>query len=134
MLSRADVVTGGRAAALWGGTFHSVANRILRHNAAAIGYPADFTILDAEDQRLLMTRFYHNLLSGMDKYESLKEAQRYVRDYAVTVEVKPDVRPAISAAAREEARKRRQAEKEYKTVQKYRDPYYWAGFILLDAR
>ena len=27
-----------------------------------------------------------------------------------------------------------QAEKEYKTVQKYRDPYYWAGFILLDAR
>lgn len=56
MLSRADVVTGGRAAALWGGTFHSVANRILRHNAAAIGYPADFTILDAEDQRLLMTR------------------------------------------------------------------------------
>ncbi len=90
--------------------------------------------VDDDATRLLMTRFYHNLLSGMSKYESLKEAQRYVRDYAVTVEVKPDVRPAISAAAREEARKRRQAEKEYKTVQKYRDPYYWAGFILLDAR
>lgn len=89
--------------------------------------------VDDDATRLLMTRFYHNLLSGMDKYESLKEAQRYVRDYTVTVEVTPDVRPAISAAAREEARKRRQEEKEYKKVQKYRDPYYWAGFILLDA-
>ena len=89
--------------------------------------------VDDDATRLLMTRFYHNLLSGMDKYESLKEAQRYVRDYTVTVEVTPDVRPAISAAAREEARKRRQEEKVYKTVQKYRDPYYWAGFILLDA-
>lgn len=89
--------------------------------------------VDDDATRLLMTCFYHNLLSGMGKYESLKEAQRYVRDYTVTVEVKPDVRPAISVAAREEARKRRQEEKEYKKVQKYRDPYYWAGFILLDA-
>ena len=89
--------------------------------------------VDDDATRLLMTRFYHNLLSGKGKYESLKETQRYVRDYTVTVEVKPDVRPAISVAARKEARKRRQEEKEYKTVQKYRDPYYWAGFILLDA-
>lgn len=36
-------------AALWGGTFHSIGNRILRRHADRIGYRRDFTILDRED-------------------------------------------------------------------------------------
>ncbi len=38
----------------WGGTFHSIANRILRSFATHVGYQPNFTILDEEDSRDLM--------------------------------------------------------------------------------
>ena len=56
MMTRADGVTGGRTAGMWGGTFHHIANRMLRSWADSLGYPRDFAILDAEDQRSLMGR------------------------------------------------------------------------------
>ncbi|MFH1430595.1 MAG: ATP-dependent helicase, partial [Candidatus Uhrbacteria bacterium] len=34
---------------LWGGTYHHVANRVLRRYAATLGYTSNFTILDEED-------------------------------------------------------------------------------------
>ncbi|HTK04175.1 MAG TPA: ATP-dependent helicase, partial [Candidatus Eisenbacteria bacterium] len=39
---------------VWGGTFHSIANRILRSFADRIGFTASFSILDDEDSRDLM--------------------------------------------------------------------------------
>lgn len=39
---------------LWSGTFHSVANRVLRQSGHKLGYPKDFTILDLEDGNTLM--------------------------------------------------------------------------------
>lgn len=39
---------------LWGGTFHSVGNRILRRHAAVLGYKSDFTIVDREDTEQLV--------------------------------------------------------------------------------
>lgn len=39
---------------LWSGTFHSIANRILRREAQQLGYREDFTILDSEDSGTLM--------------------------------------------------------------------------------
>ena len=39
---------------IWGGTFHSIANRILRAFADRIGFTASFSILDDEDSRDLM--------------------------------------------------------------------------------
>src|SRR6185295_5418959 len=39
---------------VWGGTFHSIANRLLRRHAASIGYESNFTILDAEDAKDLI--------------------------------------------------------------------------------
>lgn len=54
MLDRAESVTPGITSGLWGGTFHHVANRILRKYAPRIGYPNDFHILDADDQKTLM--------------------------------------------------------------------------------
>lgn len=89
--------------------------------------------VDDEATRLLMTQFYKNLTSGMSKYESLKLAQKYVREYEVEVEVKSDVRPSVSAHAKEQAHQNSSNEKNYKKVKKYQDPYYWAAFILLDA-
>lgn len=54
--------------------------------------------------QLLMTEFYKHYLSGQSKLESLMKAQEFVRNY------------------------------EDKDGNKlFEDPYYWAGFILLDA-
>ncbi len=39
---------------LWGGTFHSIGNRILRRHAAAVGLEPGFTILDRDDARDLV--------------------------------------------------------------------------------
>ncbi len=39
---------------LWGGTFHSVGNRILRRHGTALGYSSGFTIMDREDQKDLI--------------------------------------------------------------------------------
>src|SRR4051812_2635107 len=40
---------------LWGGTFHSIGNRILRQHAPLLGYQRDFTIMDREDAKHLIT-------------------------------------------------------------------------------
>lgn len=40
---------------LWGGTFHSVGNRILRRHAREIGWDLGFSILDREDQKELLS-------------------------------------------------------------------------------
>jgi DNA helicase-2/ATP-dependent DNA helicase PcrA len=34
---------------IFGGTFHSIGNRLLRRHATSLGYGSNFTILDAED-------------------------------------------------------------------------------------
>ncbi len=54
MLERVGLLTGMAAGQLWGGTFHSVANRLLRRYAERLGYLPGFTILDSDDQRALM--------------------------------------------------------------------------------
>ncbi len=54
MLERVGQLTGISARQLWGGTFHSVANRVLRYHAERLGYLPGFTILDGDDQRALM--------------------------------------------------------------------------------
>ncbi len=54
MLERVGQLTGMAAGQLWGGTFHSVANRVLRRHAERLGYLPGFTILDSDDQRALM--------------------------------------------------------------------------------
>src|SRR6266487_3436165 len=42
------------ASGLWGGTFHSVGNRILRRHGSALSYSSGFTIMDREDQKDLI--------------------------------------------------------------------------------
>ncbi len=55
MMRRVADLLGQELAALWGGTFHSIGNRILRQHADRLGYQRDFTILDREDTRHLIT-------------------------------------------------------------------------------
>jgi len=50
MLERVDALLPDRTAGLWGGTFHSVGNRMLRRFTQEAGYRPGFSILDREDQ------------------------------------------------------------------------------------
>lgn len=54
MLERARALVGPAVGGIWGGTFHHLANRILRRSADRLGYGRDYTILDGDDQRTLM--------------------------------------------------------------------------------
>jgi DNA helicase-2/ATP-dependent DNA helicase PcrA len=50
MLSRAGrLVSHTSTAKVWGGTFHAIANRLLRLHARALGLSPDFTVLDQAD-------------------------------------------------------------------------------------
>jgi DNA helicase-2/ATP-dependent DNA helicase PcrA len=50
MLERVASVVPCGADEIWGGTFHSIGNRILRRHAEAIGFRSGFSIMDREDQ------------------------------------------------------------------------------------
>ncbi len=56
MLDRAQSLVGEAVGGLWGGTFHHMANRMLRRHADALGYQLDYTILDQDDARTLVKR------------------------------------------------------------------------------
>ncbi len=54
MLDRVANLLPVDASGLWGGTFHSVGNRMLRRHGSALGYSSGFTIMDREDQKDLL--------------------------------------------------------------------------------
>src|SRR5437762_6201229 len=54
MMRRVADLLGGDFSALWGGTFHSIGNRILRRHADLLDYSRAFTILDREDAKDLI--------------------------------------------------------------------------------
>src|SRR5215211_5539266 len=54
MLDRVANLLPVDASGLWGGTFHSIGNRILRRHGSALGYSSGFSILDREDQKDLI--------------------------------------------------------------------------------
>ncbi len=55
MMRRVNDLLGQELNSLWGGTFHSIGNRILRTHAKLLGYERDFTIMDREDAKHLIT-------------------------------------------------------------------------------
>jgi len=64
MLHRAaNVIARGTSATgrVWGGTFHSIANRLLRTQVKAVGLRKDFTVLDQGDAENLMNLIRHDL-------------------------------------------------------------------------
>ena len=54
MLDRVANLLPVDASGLWGGTFHSIGNRMLRRHGRALGYASGFTIMDREDQKDLI--------------------------------------------------------------------------------
>ena len=55
MLRRVESLTGNQNVhRIWGGTFHRIANMMLRRHAVSIGFDSNFSILDSEDARDLI--------------------------------------------------------------------------------
>ncbi len=54
MLERVANLLPVDATGLWGGTFHSIGNRMLRRHGSALGYSNAFSIMDREDQKDLI--------------------------------------------------------------------------------
>ncbi len=49
MLGRVESLVKADVRRVWGGTFHSLANRLLRRHAVSLGYANNYSILDSED-------------------------------------------------------------------------------------
>ena len=64
MLSRVEVLVKQKTRSIWGGTFHHIANRILRMHGKRLGISPDFTILDREDAKDLLASCVHD--AGVD--------------------------------------------------------------------
>src|ERR1700742_104196 len=54
MLDRVASLLPNDITGLWGGTFHSVGNRLLRRHPEAAGFAPGFSIMDREDQQDLL--------------------------------------------------------------------------------
>jgi len=64
MLERVQALLPIETRRLWGGTFHSIGNRLLRKHADRMGLGPGFSIMDREDQKDLMDTVVTN--SGID--------------------------------------------------------------------
>ncbi len=67
MLDRVANLLPVDAGGIWGGTFHSIGNRMLRRHGSALGYNPGFTIMDREDQKDLINTVVAN--AGIDPKE-----------------------------------------------------------------
>jgi DNA helicase-2/ATP-dependent DNA helicase PcrA len=67
MLDRVSNLLPVDAAGIWGGTFHSIGNRMLRRHGSALGYSSGFSIMDREDQKDLIATVVAS--SGIDPKE-----------------------------------------------------------------
>ena len=54
MLGRVEMLTSVDIGRLWGGTFHHIANLMLRRNGHLLGYNSNYSIMDSEDSRQLI--------------------------------------------------------------------------------
>lgn len=61
MMERAAKLVGDRVGGIWGGTFHHMANRMLRRHAGRIGWPHDYSILDEDDARSIVRAVVRDL-------------------------------------------------------------------------
>jgi DNA helicase-2/ATP-dependent DNA helicase PcrA len=92
MVGRVELLLGVYPHGLWAGTFHSIANRILRSYGSNIGYGSNFSILDEEDANDLIKLCVKQLKidSTAKRFPSasvLKSIISYRRNAAITLQM-----------------------------------------------
>lgn len=82
MLDRVEQLVGRPPKGLCGGTFHSVANLILRKNAKVLGYTSSFGILDSDDQKKLIAQVFKDLNIPKESYIPKKKVIHSIISFA----------------------------------------------------
>jgi DNA helicase-2/ATP-dependent DNA helicase PcrA len=77
MRARVEALLGISAAAMWVGTFHGLAHRMLRQHYEAAGLPQNFQILDSDDQLRIVKRVVRQLDLDEARWPP-KQAQWYI--------------------------------------------------------
>jgi len=97
MMRRVADLLGQDLPSLWGGTFHSIGNRILRLHANLLGYERDFSIMDREDAKHLISTCLDE--SGIDvKGAGFPKAEVLAEIFSLAI----NTRKSISAILEEE--------------------------------
>ena len=79
MRARVEQLLEGPARAMWLGTFHGIAHRLLRMHWRDAGLPQNFQILDAEDQQRLVKRVVRELALDEQKWP-VRQAVAFIND------------------------------------------------------
>lgn len=96
MLERVGELTGSNASQLWGGTFHSVANRLLRRHAERLGYQPGFSIFDSDDQRALMRALVKQHAGKMGKNDRFPKPELLLSLLSLAVNTARDWEEVLS--------------------------------------
>src|ERR1700688_1620629 len=67
MVARVTTLLPQETRSIWGGTFHSIGNRLMRRHSREIGFQPGFTIMDREDSEDLISAVVGS--SGIDTSE-----------------------------------------------------------------
>ena len=70
MTERIEKVVGEKAHKVWAGTFHAIFARILRAEAAKIGYPSSFSVYDTDDTTSVLRAIIKEMNLGPDVYNA----------------------------------------------------------------
>ena len=92
--------------------------------------------VDDEATSMLMREFYNNCLTkGLDLQKALHEAQRTVREYECEMDAEDSEEDGlfVDRLKNNSEKTDKPAEDAKVMVRKFRNPRYWAGFVLLDA-
>ncbi len=90
MLERVTALTGADAGQLWSGTFHSIANRLLRRHATRLGYLPGFTIFDSDDQRALIKNLVKQYAGKMTKADRFPKPELLLSIHSLAVNTATD--------------------------------------------
>ncbi len=77
MRGRVEELVGSSTRAMWIGTFHGLAHRLLRAHYMDVGLPQNFQILDSDDQQRMLKRIMRSLNLD-EKRWSPKQAQWFI--------------------------------------------------------
>ena len=80
MRARVEELLGISAAAMWVGTFHGIAHRMLRQHYEAAKLPQSFQILDSDDQLRLIKRVTREMDLDEEYYPS-RQTQWYINNH-----------------------------------------------------
>ncbi len=89
MRSRIETLLGLPSGAMWLGTFHGLAHRLLRIHWREAGLPQSFQILDSEDQARLLRKVGRSKIraaeAGGGCWAALQKAQQPVKKSALSI-------------------------------------------------